>query len=349
MPDNRGFRRSLFVLGIFCLLAVGCEDDPEIVSDGPATVGEVQFEVQNYELRYLELTDDDGQTIEYPDPVLAVYVEVTNVGEDEVVYEPQHDARELTEARHFMLYEALDQTEEIDWETFSPTAIPGVELQEGHWEPQLQDSQTLGADESIEDVLLFEPPERDDMELMLSAPPTAHRGDVPAFIQFDYSRPEPEGRSVYQVGDVIEFNGVSFQVTEIVQDYLELEDDGEEGFSDEPLLMIRYTIENESDDTIEYDARHDEVARDEGPIIQAGEADFARVRFPGSLEPVGQKGSVEIEPGESVEDFATFDRPTSAVDAATFVLPADYFGQSGTVRVTFSYTPEDVEEPEELQ
>lgn len=351
MPDTRGFRRSLFVFGVLaCMALTGCEEEPEIQSaDQPATAGEMQFELKDYQLHYLELTDDDGDVLEFTDPVLAVGVEITNVGEDSFEYQPPHEARELSQDRHPMLYAGFDQPAEIDWETFDPgEPIPGVELADGRWDQQQHDHKTLGADEQLVDYYLFEPPE-DGESLLLSMPPRMHRAEVPAFIQFDYTEPEPEGRTIYEVGDAIEFDGVVFEITEITQEYAEIKEDEEEGFSDEPVLKIHYTIENDTDDPIEYDAKHDTLRLDEGPLIQSTDPRFERIRAPGERELVGQKQDVEIEPGETIDDYAVFDRPDGVADNATFFLPARYFERSGTVRVNFSYEPEDVETPEELE
>lgn len=354
MPEFRGLHRSATTVAILCLLFAlsGCEDDPEIHdADTPALAGDVQFEFQDHELRYLELTDENGETLEYPDPVLAIELQITNVGEDDYVYDPPHDARQMSEADTPMLYDyqAPDDPEAMEWEEFSPDPIPGVELQEGDWERQIDQSRTLGPEESLTDYLLFEPPTDDQRPLLLSIPPVMHRGETPTFIQFDYTAPEPVGRAVYGIGDTLEFDGVEFTVTDITQEYLELEEDGEEGFSNEPVLRLDYTIENTTDESIDYNPDHDDLTGRDGPLIRSGDIDFARVRFPGDTAPVDQKTETEIEAEESIEDYAVFERPSRATESATFVLSASHFDRTGTVRVDFSFEPEDVEEPEELE
>ena len=352
MPDTPGIRRLFTALVVAVgIAAIGCDEQPEIVSSNvTASAGAMEFDYDGHHLRYLELTDDDGATLEYPEPVLAIDVTVTNVGEDEFVYTPRHDARDKDQAEHPMLYDA-PATAEIDWAEFSPQPVTdGARLRQGHWEQQQLDSVSLAPGEELTDTYLFEVPEADEQTLMLSLPPLFHRGEVPVFIEFDYRRSEPEGRTMYEVGDDIAFDDVIFTVTDITQEYLPLEDSSEgEGFSDEPVLKIAYTLSNESDDPVEFAPAHNDLTGSEGAMIQAGDVAFARARFPAAVDPVGQLDSVDIEPGESVDDFATFERPDDDADPVTFVLPARYFDRSGTVRVVFSYERQDVEEPEELQ
>ncbi len=352
MPDNRGMRLAILCAALaVCLAVVGCDEEPVIQpSDSPATVGDIEFQFEDYEVRYLELTGDDGETIEYPEPVLAVSVSVTNVGEDEFVYRPTHDALEMNEAQTPMLYEG-PETPEVELEEFTPAqTFVGVRLEAGEWDRQQQDSVNLAAGESVTDTYMFEVPEAAQENLLLTMPPTMHRGEIPAFIQFDYVEPdEPEGPMVYAIGDEIEFDGVVFTVTDITQEYVELEEDDDEGFSSDPVLKIAYNIENISEEPVEFDPGHGDVTGNRGPVVESAEYDFTRTRFSADTDPVGQIEGAEIEPGESVDDFATFERPDEDVDLATFIFPGSHFDQSGRVRVGFSYEFEEVEEPEELQ
>lgn len=350
MPELRGTRFSLFFACLFALVgAVGCDEEPEIhSSDQPATQGGVQFEIDEYHIRYFELTDN-GETVEYPDPVLAIGVEITNTGEDEFVYNPTHNTHEMSEARTPLLFPSPN-TPEIDWETFTPQHISAVQLERGSWDQQLQGSATLAPNESVTDYFLFALPEPTQSNLILSIPPAMHRGDIPLFIQFSYVASDPKGPAVHSIGDAIDFDDVTFTVTNIEQAYIELEDSSEgEGFSNEAVLRISYTIENNSDEAIRFDPAHGDLSGNEGAFVQSQSTSFNRVRFPANTEPVGQQRRVTIEPGETIEDFATFERPDQRAEAATFLLAAQHFDRSGRVRVSFSYAPSEVEKPEELQ
>lgn len=351
MPDIRGMRHLLLPTCLFALImALGCDEDPQIHSaDEPVTQGGVQFEVDDYAIHYLELTDSRGDTIEYPDPLLAVGVTITNSGEDDFVYNPPHGSREMSQARTPLLFPA-PTTPEIDWEEFTPQYIGGVELERGIWDQQIQDQTNLAAGDSISDYFLFEVPESHQSQLVLSIPPVMHRAELPVFIQFDYSEPEPQGPPVYGVGDAIDFDGVTFTVTAIEQTYVELEDSSEgDGFSNDPVLQISYTIDNSSGEAISFNPAHRDVSGNEGGVVQSLHASFNRVRFPANTTPKGQQERMNIEDGESIDDFTTFELPDQSVETATYMLPASHFDRSGRVRVAFSYEPQDVEEPEELQ
>lgn len=354
MSNIRGI--SFLVVFAVAGILIGCEDEPQIYpEDTPAEAGGIQFELADYHIRYLELTDS-GETIEYHDPVLAIRLDFNNVGDDNFTYNPTHTSGEMSQARTPLLYDVSDAPlegadgYEVDWETFGPPAISGVRLEQGRWERQMHSSETVAPGEMVSDYFLFELPDGDSASLLLSIPPAMHRGELPVFIDFNYTRPEPEGPPVYEVGDTIEFDDVTFTVTAVTQEYVGLEDDSEgEGFSNDPVLKIAYTIENTSQEPISYDPAHGDLTGNQGPMVQSLAADFNRVRFPANTDPVGQVDSVDIEPGETVDDFATFELPGSAAETATFILPASHFDQSGRVRVAFSYEPEEVEEPEELQ
>lgn len=352
MPEFRGMRFSQLLPCLFVLaVAAGCDEDPVIhPGDQPVTQDGIQFELEDYQIHYLELTDDGGETLEFPDPVLAVGLTITNTGEDEFSYNPSHGAREMSEERTPLLFPGPTDPE-FEWEEFTPQYIDGVVLERGHWDQQLQQQTALAPGESVTDYFLFEVPPSHQTNLVLSVPPLLHRGDLPVFLGFDYAEPEPHGPPVHRVGDTIEFDGVTFTVTDVSQEYIELEDASQgEGFSNDPVLKISYTIENNSGETVTFDPNHRDVTGTEGALIQSLDTSFTRVRFPANATPEGQQQSrVDIEPGESIDDFSTFERPSDAVETATYMLPARDFERSGRVRVAFSYEPEDVEKPEELQ
>ena len=351
MTERRGYSRlSLLVCSLLLVLQFGCEETPQIHSaDQPVAQGGIQFELTDYEVHYLEITGPQGETLEYPDPVLAIGVRMTNAGEDPFTYGPTHDAREMSEARTPLLFPAPD-TPEVDWDNFAPRYISGVQLEDGTWERQIHDQTTLNPGDTVEDFFLFELPRERQAQLVLSLPPVMHRGGLPVFLQFNYSQPRPQGPPVHTVGDEIEFDGITFTVTAVTQEYIKLEDSSDgEGFSNEPVLKIAYTVANTSDQAVTFDAAHRDVTGSEGPVIQSSSTSFTRVRFPANASPEGQQGRVEIAPGESIEDFATFERPSRPAETATYILPASHFERSGRVRVAFSYEPEEVELPEELR
>ena len=96
---------SLVVLSLsFVLMGVSCGEKPVVTDMGSsASTGGVTFELLSYDVRYLELTED-GETYEYPDPVLTIKVRLTNEGKKGVTYSPSHSAQQMTETSTPLLY-----------------------------------------------------------------------------------------------------------------------------------------------------------------------------------------------------------------------------------------------------
>lgn len=357
MPDVWGTRYSPFMLclvtAVLALALMGCDEKPQLhPGSQPATAGGMKFELGDYHLRYLVLTDSDGQVVEYPAPVLAIELTMTNTGEDDFDYDPTHSDSATSERSTPLLYPAPEgEGDEIDWEQFSPRPIEGVLLHRAQWDQQQQESVTLSPGDSVTDYFLFQVPGEDQSDLVFSVPPSMHRGELPVMLRFDYVPTQPEGPTLYEVGDEIDFDGVYFTVTSVEQTYVKVEDASQgEGYSSEPVLKVSYTLRNESGETITFDPAHRNISGDQGAVLDSQAVDFRRFLFPSTARPENQqRGRVDVEPGETIEDFTAFERPREAADLVTFILPASHFDRSGRVRVGFSYTPEEVELPEELQ
>ncbi len=350
MPTPRGiFPVSL--LALVALFLIGCDEKPQVFpADQPALYQGVEFELGTYTIRYLELTDD-GQTYEYPDPVLVVPLTIRNRGESELAYNPTHRNQEMSEASTPLLMPGV-AGDEIDWEAFSRRPIPGVVVERGTVEGQRQRSANLAPGEELTDLFLFELPDPDESILFFSIPPTMHRGDLPLFLRINYRQPsEIEGPQVASVGDTLEFDGVSFQVTEVSQTYVRLTEGDRDGFSSDPVVKVSFTVTNNSDEPVVYSPGHRELSGSRGALLHSLHSEFNRVRFGSSITVQDQVDRSAIDPGESVEDFALFERPPAGanVGQTTFELGANHFQRSGRVRVAFAYEHEDVEQPEELR
>ena len=351
MPKFRGITRSLSLIGLlaFFSLLLACEEGPVLQpGDRPQTHGGVEFEIGQYEIRYLELTDG-GETFEYPNPVLAFPIVITNRGEGPFEYRPTHDIQQLSEATTPLIYPAPSDPE-ADFRQNARTPLSGIRLERGRLSQQVQEVTTLAPGESLTDVFLFELPDPNQERWILSIPPTMHRAELPLFMQFTYREPRPRGPQVHSKGTAIDFDGVTFTVTGVSQEYIKLEDSNQgKGFSTAPVLKIAYTIENKTDEAITYDANHGDLTGRRGALLHSLHQNFNRARFPATVTLEGQKGSTEIGAGESIEDFAIFDRPEQNVESATFELAASHFQRSGRVRVNVSYEREEVAAPEEMQ
>ncbi|TXD41699.1 hypothetical protein FRC96_03755 [Lujinxingia vulgaris] len=323
----------------------------EAVTIGPAnqaqTVGGVTFEPGPYSARYLEL-DDQGSTIEYPRPVLTIPVTVTNAGEDNVVYSPSHASQQMTEGSTPLLYPAPPA--ETPLAEFSKAPISGVYLDRGSLPGQVTTTTTLAPGESISDIFLFELPDASVRDLVLSLPPSMHRGKNPVLFALTYEPSTPEGPAVYEVGQSIDFEGVSFEVTAVDQSYIKLKDSSDkEGYSADPVLRIDYKLTNQGEEAVSFEPGHRDLSGRQGARLQSATASLNRVRLPSNTTAEGQlERDTEIAAGTSVTDFALFERPDAA-GSLTFEFPADHFARSGKVRVSIPFEPAEVAVPEEMK
>ena len=339
------------ILALGAVVLVGCEQNPEVFpADQAALHGGMEFELGRYTIRYLELTDE-GQTFEYPNPVLVMPLTIRNRGESEFAYNPTHRNTQMSEATTPMLFPA-PTGDEIDWANLARQPVPGVVIERGDVPGQLQRGQTLAPGEELTDLFLFELPDPGQEHFFFSIPPTMHRGDLPMFLRVRYQQPsEIEGPQVASVGDRLAFDGLTFRVTGVSQEYLPLKEGERDGFSAQAVLKVSYTLTNEGEEPVTFNPAHRELSGTRGALLHSLHTEFNRVRFGSNVSVPGQQDRVTIEPGETVEDFAVFERPPAGVNVGqtTFELAASHFQRSGRVRVAFTYEHEEVERPQALQ
>ena len=342
--------RALFVLGLCvpaaCLMA--CETPVVVDAGQPAAVGGVELSVGDYEIRHVELHVGD-ETVEYADPILIIPVTITNKGEDALTYSPAHAAQVMTESSTPLLYP--DPGPEAKLPPENKTPIPGVTLAKGTLDGQVTTAQTIEPGASLEDKFIFQLPPEGAKDLILSLPPTMHRGKVPALVRLTYTPKEATGPKVHAVGDAIAFGSTTFSVTGTEQAYVETDDTAQgKGFSVEPLLKISYTIENKGEAAISYEPSHRAVgAGAKGARLNAGNDGVNRVQFAATTTPSGQlNGAQSVEPGAKVSDYVLFERPAAKGDLF-FEYPAALFGQKGLVRVSIPFEPAEVAKPDALK
>ena len=341
-------RHALLLAG--CLvpaaLLTACESPVVVDAGQTASIGGADLSMGTYELRHVELHVGDD-TVEYADPVLIIPITITNKGEDPLTYSPTHTAQAMTESTTPLLYP--DPGGDLPPATKTP--IPGVTLAKGQLEGQLEAATQIAPGESITDKLLFQAPPAGTAGLILSLPPTMHRGKVPALFRIAYSAPEPTGPKVYKLGEAITFGDVTFTVTGTTQAFLETSDTAQgDGYSVEALLKIDYAIENKGEAEVTYEPNHRAVGADaKGARLMQGSDGVSRVQFAATTTPKGQKqGDTKVAAGAKVEDFVLFERPEDNGDLF-FEYPAALFGQKGLVRVTLPYEKAEVPEPEAIK
>lgn len=325
----------------------GCSEDVTVTTPGQTVeVGGVEFAVGDYEIRYLEIYEDD-ETYEYPRPVLAIPVTIKNVGEGNFIYSPSHNSQQMSEASTPLLY--LHPGGEKALPPESKSTINGVFLEKGSPEGQVKNSTTLASGDSIQDVFLFEVPDAEN-DLVLSIPPSMHRARLPVLTTFTFVPREAVGPRMYSPGDAIDFEGVVFTLKSAATEFVKLNDPSRgEGFSSDALYKLSFSIENTTDAAVTYDPGHNAVGA-RGAALYGKSASYKRVRFSASTKVEGrQSSSVKVEPNATVEDFVLFEPPREEEDSVVLEYPAARFDRAGLARVVIGYTYEEPDTPEELK
>lgn len=341
------YTHSILGLLIFTFVMMGCGEEVVVSSPGKAvTAGGVEFTVGDYEVRYLEINAGDD-TYEYPRPVLVLPISLKNVGEGSFIYSPSHSSQQMSESSSPLLY--LAPGPEADLPPESKTHINGVYLEKGSPEGQVTTATTLNKGESVNDIFLFEVPDAAN-DLVLSLPPSMHRGKMPVLFKFGFEPREAKGPKVFAAGEAIDFDGVSFNVTGASTEYVKISDVSQgEGFSSEPLFKVAYEITNNTEKTVEYEPSHNAVGT-RGAALFDQKNSYKRVKFSASTTvDEQQRSTVKIEPGESVKDFVLFELPDEDISVVSVEYPAALFGRTGLARVTVDYTYEKPDKPKELQ
>ena len=328
---------------------MACEKPVVVPAGTPAVTGEMKFELGEYTVEKLELHEGE-ENYAYDQAVLAIPVTITNQGEKPYTYSPTHNAPQMNEGSTPLLY--VDPGAEADMPPAQKQALQGVLLTKGSFPKQVNEPQALGKGESLTDYYLFELPPKGTEALVFSVPPTWHRGKMPALIRFPYTPKKPKGPSVFALKEAIEFDGVTFTVTDANTSYIKTSDTSVgEGFSTNPLFKISYTIENNRKESIVYEPNHKAVAGAIGARLSSlKEGAHKRVQFGPTTSPEGQlSGRTSVEPGKSISDYVLFEQPGEDVSSLTLEFPAALFDATGLARVAIDYTHATPPLPRELE
>lgn len=350
MTNPSGLRRPiLFVLLLLSLLMTGAACDAPVVTKlgEPAVVGGVEFAVPSYEVRYVEIAED-GQTYEYPRPVLAVELKMTNKGEDPLVYSPTHTSQQMSEVSTPLLY--LDPGAEAELPPASKSPIQGVYLEKGRLESQVTQSKTLQPGETLTDVFLFEVPDSKEASLIFSIPPAMHRGQMPVLVRVPYTYEQPTGPKVYAVGQTIEHGDAKLTVQAPEVTYVKTTDTAQgEGYSSKPLLKIPFTLENAGEQSMIYEPTHRDLTGPPAVSLYSAKDAYKRVRFSATTTAEGQVTETKtLKPGEKVTDYVLFEQPPEGVDTLVMEFAARQYGGEGLIRVELPYEHTTPDKPKEL-
>lgn len=341
--------RTFYVLAVlaFAMLLPACEKPVTATVGEAAEAGGVRFEVQDYSVRYLELSGD-GNTYEYPRPVLIVPVRMENIGEDDFIYNPTSKAPQMTESSTPLLYPAPAVEEDLSKHVKVP--VSGVFLDKGTLSEQLTERRTLKPGESLTDAFMFEIPETSPTGFIFSLPPTMHRGELPVMFRMAYQPRKPEGPPVHEVGESVATKSAAFNIDSAEITYVKITDSNQgPGFSTEPLFKISYTITNTSDEPVLYNPGHRDLAGRRGAALFSSNREFNRVRFSANNKVEGQTdGTENIAPGKSIKDFVLFEVPNKEVNVVMLEIPARIFDAPGLIRVNIPFKHQEVAKPKEM-
>ena len=299
--------------------------------------------VVEYRLQLVEIEGEKGPLV-FPEPVLALKLKLENKGAAPFPYQPTHSADKATNLQSPLLF--------VDPGPKNPPShyITGIYLEEGRLPSQGSALIQIAPGESVEDVYLFQPPAEENVDLLLTVPPAVHGGKNFLHIKISYTRPDAPTVKVYEPGTDIAVGGVTLKVSTGIVQYIALKDSNQgEGFSQDPVFKVPFTLENKGAAPVQYDPGHVRIGDALGMSLTevGGAGRFLRVRFGGDREVVGQiRSATTIEPGKSITDFAVFERPAKQIEKVRLRIPGRLFGGEGLLRIDMPYTFADPPKPQ---
>ena len=337
---------------MICLLAIGlmaisaCRNIPEGKLGEELLNGGLGVTVTGYELRYLDIESESGAIQTTSDPILLIYMTLTNHGTTPIRYDTRDAATTAQQAVTPVLF--VDPGEGVELGQDHNVAVVSLGQFRYLGDP-ITGATTLLPGGTAEDVLLFEQPPAEATKLRLSLPPTMFGSDIelPAWIEIPYTAVEPISLPVVAQGDLIEGDGYRFQVTRSEVSYLPNRDSS--GFVEQPVFSVWYTVENATEEPLEYQPPHRNANGETAPSLTAGTTVFSRVLVPAHQGLSGQVWqNQELAPGQTLSDFAVFERPPAGITELLFYFKGHALGRNGQVRIQLPYQFIDPPLPEEL-
>mgnify|MGYP002620297278 FL=1 len=343
--------RSLHLLVALLILATvalsGCRKPTEVGLQEALTQGAVTVTVTGLEARYLELESNAGAVIT-DRPALVISLTATNNGSAPVVWNLGWDVTTASQGQHALLFAAASYEDGLS----AANNIPNLTLNDLRWvDDPVAEPVMLQPGETIEDRLLFSMPPLGTTSLVLSLPPRIFGDDVtmPGYIRMPWTAPTDLPGPVIQAADAAwEGNGFTFMVTGNAVQWVPLKDTANvDGISTQALLRVGFRVTNTGDTPMDY-----------MPTTEAGNANFPslvdasnnaiqnRAIFDSGVTVVGQvRERQTIAPGESLDDFLLFERPSRNVQELVLEFPARRFSRNGAVRLRMPFTWADPPQP----
>lgn len=351
----RGVAHRTFI-PLLLLLSVtagtSCKQAPEGPMGSEVVQGEVAVTVTSYELAHIDVQSASGIVRTTEEPVLLIHLTLTNRGTAAVRYDAGEATTTASQARTPVLF--VDNGPDAE---LGPN-VPLVTLSSNFYVPDpTREPTSVGAGQSVEDILIFQAPPAGTGALRLSLPPTMFgpTAEMPVWVRIPYQVDEPGRPVVGTLQAQVAGDGFSFRVDRYEVAYLANAD--ESGYTDEPKLAVWYTVQNTTDQPLRYEPP---FANSSGGVIPAlidriTYLSGAERSFPMAVLPPGQslRGQVTesrtIPPGGSISDLVAFRRPDAETRELLFYFPGHTVGRTGQVRVGLSYGFSDPPLPEALR
>lgn len=336
-----------------CLVLIGlitvsaCKSIPEGPMGEELRNGNLGVTVTGYELRYLDIEAESGAIQTTSDPILLVFLTLTNHGTTPIRYDTRDAATTAQQAVTPVLF--VDPGEDGELSQENNVAVVSLGQFRYLGDP-ITGAETILPGTTVEDVLLFEQPPAATTKLRLSLPPTMFGPavELPAWINIPYTAVEAITLPVVAQGEVIEGDGYRFQVNRSEVSYLPNRD--RSGFVEQPVFSVWYTIENATEEALTYQPPHRNANGETTPSLTAGSTVYSRVLVPahqGLADQVWQ--NQELAPGQTLNDYAVFERPPTDISEVQFFFKGHALGRTGQVRIQLPYVFLDPPLPEELQ
>lgn len=334
------------------LLAAGllgaCESAPEASLGQAITQGTVTVQVDEADLRFLDLEGPTGGA-QTEAPHLVVRVSLTNNGGDPLTYDLGWSLSAGTQADTPLLF--VDPG--ADAEPTAGANITGTMLSSYAWlDDPITGTTSVAGGATIDDWLVFDAPPEGATHLVLSLPPRMFGPEVsaPAYVRFPAPSGEVAPPAFAPAGEAIEGDGFRFRVVGTETRWARLNSATEgEGFSSEPLLFLHFEVTNTGTTTAEWvpvsaDGRFDAPALSTLDGTPIARAEFA----PGVTPTESASDRQAIGAGETYRGTLLFKRPAQGATDLRLTLPGKRLGATGLVRAMVSYAYADPAEPAEL-
>jgi hypothetical protein len=339
-------RSTLLLLGVVTSGLAACQSPPVAPLGQAATQGSVSVVALDATQRFLVLEGPSGARVT-ASPHYVVRIQLQNNGTTPVNYDLGWAAAAGTQANSPLLFTAPAEGQPMT----SGQHIPTTMLSTYRWlEDPVTSPQSVPPGGTLEDLLVFDAPPAGP--LVLSLPPTVFAADaqMPAYITLPAATdPQPALESV-SIGEVATLPGVQVAVTGVENAWAPLQGDaGAAGYSDAPLVHVRFRITNQGTTTKEFVPVEANRSLDAPTLVTDDGTAVGRAEFAVRVTPRERATTRQaIGPGETYEGVLLFERPAPTTTALSLRVPGVRLGTTGLASFTLPYTHTEPPQPADL-